>query len=487
MRYVLFYLLFLSVTIQGFCQNDTLRGIPLLEGKIDISISNPIYNNGNITYFVTYKDSSAVLDMVTMDTCGTLLNIKKNRIKEAKKMDIRSWIKDYSKRNIAIKTKDEGFFITLLIDDTLGYIKLDKFGAIIFYKKMFIGSPIESIELQDGYMCVSDYDPDPPSAIYTALIKVDNQGKNLWQYRYGPGAFIGFNELSDTSYHLLQNIQNSGIGDLYHLNKNGKINKKVSDSIDAYAITGLYINQRWILTKFDTNSYQGMLFGRDGLVAIDNNFKKIWASKVPTLDPLTKQFYNLGIFNLYYINNTIYAHTIFSINNENYDHEGLIAFDTLGKVLWIQQDTLVNYSKIQAKSLQEYYMGIAGLPSGNVIAFGASYTEKDKKQVVWFSKFDRQGRYAKACQTLRAQNEIEEQSWSIFPNPNNNYFEVKNESMETDYSIQIYNVLGILQYSALVNQATIRIETDKWQNGIYSYVISQKNVVKQVGKWIKIN
>ncbi len=490
-----FLLLFCCFTCNLFSQTDSLRGVSLFDKNRDIVVTNPIYNKGQIILFASEKDTtkSAVLFMITMDTCGNVLKNQGIKLNGIKEINVRHGASYYTKRNVAISTTDGGFYISALIDNKFASIKLDSIGGIQFiYYSGYREFPIESKELKDGYLSVIEYfpDPDPPSPRTVLLTKVDKNGKEKWSYWYNHGFFIACEILGDSTYYLLQTDSDGGVK-LYTINQNGDISKIVKDSVDENTITGIWLKNKWILTESKWVEHKAKQYYREGIAAFDNQLQPLWHSYPPLINPTTNVPANQGIINLYSSNNAIYAHTSFGIGESKDLYEGLIKFDSNGKFQWMQQDSMTNCNNDKNTYLGEFYTGIAVLPSGSIFISGVSITDKlwTPKMTPWFSKLNSNGKFARNCKTLSEVNKnVNEEKWLIYPNPSSQFFEIKNNDLQAgkNYIVHIYDINSKLIHQQSINAITTFINTDNWTNGIYLYVIYENENIIHGGKWVKI-
>jgi hypothetical protein len=489
---LLFCLLFSNL----FSQTDSLRGISLFEKSRDIVVTNPIYNKGQIILFASEKDTlkPAVIFMITMDTCGNILKNQEIKLKGVKEVNVRHGASYYTKRDVAISTTDGGYYISALADNKFASIKLDSIGGIQFiYYGSYVEFPIESMELKDGYLSITEYFVDPPYLRTTVITKIDKGGKTIWRYKYGETTndfFLGFNVFSNNTYTLFQrNKFEKGV--LYTLNFEGKILNKKEGNVDEFLITAIYHKNSWLVTESKWLDFQGKKYFQDGLSAIDTTFTPLWSSNPPLINPTTNFPANQGIINLYSSNNAIYAHTSFGIGESKNLYEGLIKFDSNGTFEWMQQDSFTNCNN-NNKYLGEFYTGVTILPSGSIFISGVSITDKsaNTKTTPWFSKLNFNGRFARKCKiSAGADKSVNEEKWLIFPNPSSQFFEIKNNDLQAgkNYIVRIYDINSKLIYQQAINTTSTFINTDNWTNGIYLYVIYENENIIHGGKWVKIN
>jgi hypothetical protein len=477
---------------QLFCsaQNDTMPPIPIFGKKLNMTISTPIYENGKITFFAAEQDTSktAELQKIMMDTCGNLLKITKTKIASVKLLELTSRYNPFvTPKDIAIKTSDNGYLVSGFADDKIITIKLDSLGNIQFtYKDEYRQIPIRNKELKDGYMMIIQHypDPDPPSPKAVLLTKLDKQGKKQWSYWYRLGIYLDFEELNDSTYLLMESNQEGEVRS-YHINIKGNIVKETVQKCDENISSAIKYKNKWItnIGKWVIDSTS--VYYREELAILDSNFKLLGKSNIPFIDKKTKQPFNLVVSDIIIDNNKIYVKILYRAKKQIDDAEGLIVFDTLGNILWMRQNVL--------NPPVYFTIGNQILLNGTIIGIGISPTDKHSSNTYpIFIKYNAKGQSDYSCSKVNSvaySFHDEEPEWIIYPNPNRDYFELRNDYFNNDEKITltIYDMLGRIKSMQSINNVNARIDTSNWEAGIYVYNIKNSySKPIQIGKWIKI-
>lgn len=88
------------------------------------------------------------------------------------------------------------------------------------------------------------------------------------------------------------------------------------------------------------------------------------------------------------------------------------------------------------------------------------------------------------CSVASSVNELEEDdAISLYPNPSNGIFQVKNEKSET-MNFEVYNALGENVYSTKINEGNTEVDLSTESNGVYFYQLKNTATVLKTGKII---
>lgn len=484
-----FIFLFLLQGLLCVAQGDSLKKIILL-GNENMTISNPIYKKGKAVFFAANQDTSKSCSilMIEMDTCGTITRNKSIATIDTAR---RILLSDTETRETLINTTDGGFLITGRYSPRTNYffswgqfwLKLDSLGKQEFFLvdqiyKYEKRNPIFVKETNDGFVSVGSltYHTDTPGASECYAAKITRNGTRLWRGGYLASIPTSFEILNDTTYQMMNS--NCEIGQFNNKGVTGKYINDFQFGVN-HSMSILGNRNKWYFDNFSFNK-DSLTYG---ISSHNDSLAIIWETKGNTIYNKSSG-YTLAIpTGLQKNKDKVYLFTatnFYSVTQES-SFAGIHVFDTLGRFVWSSQDTT------SKKGVTEKYTGLVELENGNIIVLGINfYGHKDKADKAWFSKFNKNGRFAQKCKTITLKEENIFSQINIFPNPGTDLFNIVCTDCNGD-EIFIFDIVGNQVAKMIMRDNISTFDSSTWTNGLYFYTIYKNNNLVTQGKWLKIN
>jgi hypothetical protein len=184
MRFFLFFLFFLSLEQYVLAQDTLFTKSVEGVGNHNLSVSNAVYINNKIIFFVSnYRDSVAnpTICMIVMDTCG---NIEKRHLIA---IEGSQGLEFSGLRESVVITKDSKILITALQDDyslfgkpKMYILKVDMEGKVLkknsFHTGGFRFYPVKVFEKDSMfYLSGFQFSVNTPGTYLSFLMKIDKE------------------------------------------------------------------------------------------------------------------------------------------------------------------------------------------------------------------------------------------------------------------------------------------------------------------------
>jgi hypothetical protein len=491
MRYffILFMLCCIKIAAQDTLYTKSITGV----GNRNLSVTNQVYANGKVVFFVSNSGDSVVapdMKMVIMDTCG---NVEKINIIP---LEGHWGIEFFGGANTTLLyTMDNKFLLS-------GYQPINSTGSsnqtflfrVDWNGKIELNEKIprkgqvqwvyQLLETKDAYYVGGFRRGFDVLEFIPFVVRVGKDNKNKWY--------------ANTTYPLEMRV----IKDTLYILYGSAVNKRhalTGEEFDApvhpLAVTGIelnrFINDSTIL-NFGTYNYidssnnnksHNYLF----FVKTNKNFLRIGDN---VLIPNMMKEQDEYIYNIYIDPSDGSAIlTTFPREWNKYNYLFLRKFDHNGKLLWARTD------KIEHRGVAEIYdinVGCLILPSSNIIDLLYSQTKyitnnPDVLNEIRVAKFDKNGKeILKECSILALSETNDRQDkLKVFPNPFSETLNIvinsPNEE-QNNYHFQLLDIHGRILKTAQFQGNSFVLQRDDLGAGFYFFQIMNKNKLIGNGK-----
>lgn len=493
---IIFFNIFFCIT-KSYAQDTLFTKSIIGAGSKNLSITNPVYTNGKVVFFVSNSfDSVATpnMKMVIVDTCGNVEKIHTIPLEGHWGIEFFGGI-NYLPTTL-ITTSDNQFLLsgyqhlTAKSGNNQSFLfKIDWNGKIVLNEKLpkkgTRQQTIQLLETKDAYYVGGLRWGLDILELLPYTIRVGKDNKNKWYaetsfpnemrvvkdtlYLLDGEATTKLDPLLGTEFIVLQNNLQSGYLQL---------NRFFNDSIIVH-----YGTQN-IYDSLNQNTLHQYLF----FLKTDRNFKVI---KNNILIPNKIKEYDEYIENVYM--NKSNGSTILStwpvpFNSPNYLF--LRKIDINGKILWSRADTIEHYGAFQSYDLN---VGCLHLPFGNTMCLLYSQLNyiNDKTNIIYefrVSKFDAKGSETlKKCTLLDLEEKNKKSNIvKIFPNPfsETTTIFIDTDDTESNYTFQLLDTNGRLVQKSYFQGSSLLVKRENLAAGIYFFQVVEKNNVIGNGKMI---
>lgn len=480
-------LLFLCLSF--FCAlakgQDTLFTKSILGiGYKNLSVSNPVYVNGKVVFFVSNPVDSvatAVMKMVILDTCGNVEKIHTIPLEG-------HWGITFGGTEVVLVTQDGNFIVSgnqfLPNTDNRGQLvlmKLNLSGNVLLEWKLKTKlqrfNPTKVLEIANAYYITGITFGSPPPDINFFLLKMNKELKYQWTSYAGYAADI--KERNDT-------INLMGFNDLIKLYEEGTTLKGIRVKTDSLRVDNS------VLSKFldderichiQTVPKHKILGNPEeyfNIVETDYNLHIKINKYVPFLT--NQKEYADAMYYDYSKNNLLLSSRISQSQKLL-----LRKFDKNKDLQWIRVDTISHY-KVKNRNYYEFYHSFIFLESGNCLGIILTNDKDFVNNEVRVIKFDKNGiELLRNCENSNSANDItlDKIPIAVFPNPfsSQTTFSIQNEEY-INSKLEIMDMLGRVVKQATFKQKTIIWSKDNSPSGVYFYRLIFNGKIINSGKLV---